>query len=59
MNDARTDLDVMLTYKEVRKFVVLQRELDPHEFFSKRVGGFKYNVEDSLYRRGPTLEFRR
>ncbi|KAF1814152.1 FAD-binding domain-containing protein [Eremomyces bilateralis CBS 781.70] len=40
MNHAAFSQDVFGSYKDVEKFKVLQKEMDPTGFFAKRAGGF-------------------
>lgn len=42
MNDAGVDQDIMATYQDAQKFVLLQQQMDPTGLFSRRAGGFKY-----------------
>jgi hypothetical protein len=45
MNDAGEDQDVMSSYRDHAKFAILQKEVDPKGFFSKRAGGYKFKAD--------------
>lgn len=42
MNDAAGDQNVTGSYRDYGTFKALQAEIDPHEFFKARGGGFTY-----------------
>lgn len=42
MNDAGPDQDVMASYKDSKKFMELQMNVDPEGLWAKRSGGYKY-----------------